>query len=72
MVKEVLDVMTELAEEGMTMIVVTHEMGFARAVADTMVFMAEGKVIETAPPEQFFADPKSERTRQFLGQIIGH
>ena len=72
MVKEVLDVMIELAGEGMTMICVTHEMGFARAVADTMVFMAEGRVIETAPPEQFFADPKSERTRQFLGQIIGH
>jgi general L-amino acid transport system ATP-binding protein len=72
MVKEVLDVMTELAQEGMTMIVVTHEMGFARAVADTMVFMADGRVVETAPPEQFFSDPKSERTRQFLGQIIGH
>ncbi|MCA1907146.1 MAG: amino acid ABC transporter ATP-binding protein, partial [Magnetospirillum sp.] len=67
MVKEVLDVMIELAGEGMTMICVTHEMGFARAVADTMVFMAEGRVIETAPPEQFFSDPKSERTRQFLG-----
>ncbi|MBI2240615.1 MAG: amino acid ABC transporter ATP-binding protein [Magnetospirillum gryphiswaldense] len=72
MVKEVLDVMIELAGEGMTMICVTHEMGFARAVADTMVFMAEGRVIEMAPPEQFFSDPKSERTRQFLGQIIGH
>jgi general L-amino acid transport system ATP-binding protein len=72
MVKEVLDVMIELAGEGMTMICVTHEMGFARAVADTMVFMAEGRVIETAPPEQFFSAPKSERTRQFLGQIIGH
>lgn len=72
MVKEVLDVMIELAGEGMTMICVTHEMGFARAVADTMVFMAEGRVIETAPPEQFFSDPKSDRTRQFLGQIIGH
>ena len=72
MVKEVLDVMIELAGEGMTMICVTHEMGFARAVADTMVFMAEGRVIETGPPQQFFSDPKSERTRQFLGQIIGH
>ncbi|OJX74381.1 MAG: glutamine ABC transporter ATP-binding protein [Magnetospirillum sp. 64-120] len=72
MVKEVLDVMIELAGEGMTMICVTHEMGFARAVADTMVFMAEGRVIEMAPPEQFFSDPKSDRTRQFLGQIIGH
>lgn len=72
MVKEVLDVMIELAGEGMTMICVTHEMGFARAVADTMVFMAEGRVIETSAPEQFFSAPKSERTRQFLGQIIGH
>jgi general L-amino acid transport system ATP-binding protein len=72
MVKEVLDVMIELAGEGMTMICVTHEMGFARAVADTMVFMAEGRVVEMSPPQQFFTDPKSDRTRQFLGQIIGH
>jgi general L-amino acid transport system ATP-binding protein len=72
MVKEVLDVMIGLAEDGMTMICVTHEMGFARAVADTMVFMADGRVVETAPPAEFFADPKNERTRQFLGQIIGH
>ncbi|CAA7611550.1 amino-acid transporter subunit; ATP-binding component of ABC superfamily [Magnetospirillum sp. LM-5] len=72
MVKEVLDVMIELAGEGMTMICVTHEMGFARAVADKMVFMAEGRVVEVATPAQFFTNPKSERTRQFLGQIIGH
>ncbi len=72
MVKEVLDVMIGLAEEGITMICVTHEMGFARAVADTMVFMADGQIVETAPPAEFFANPKSERTRQFLGQIIGH
>jgi general L-amino acid transport system ATP-binding protein len=72
MVKEVLDVMVELAGEGMTMICVTHEMGFARAVADTMVFMAEGRVVETASPQDFFTSPRSERTRQFLGQIIGH
>ena len=72
MVKEVLDVMIGLAEDGMTMICVTHEMGFARAVADTMVFMAEGRVVETAPPAEFFANPRNERTRQFLGQIIGH
>lgn len=72
MVKEVLDVMIGLAEDGMTMICVTHEMGFARAVADTMVFMDEGRIVETAPPAQFFADPRNERTRQFLGQIIGH
>ncbi|OAN48735.1 amino acid ABC transporter ATP-binding protein [Magnetospirillum moscoviense] len=72
MVKEVLDVMIELAGEGMTMICVTHEMGFARAVADKMVFMAEGRVVEVATPAQFFTNPKSERTRQFQGQIIGH
>ena len=72
MIKEVLDTMIALAEEGMTMICVTHEMGFARAVADTMVFMAEGRVVEVATPAQFFTNPKSERTRQFLGQIIGH
>ncbi len=72
MVKEVLDVMIGLAEDGMTMICVTHEMGFARAVADTMVFMAEGRIVETAPPADFFGSPRNERTRQFLGQIIGH
>ena len=72
MVKEVLDVMIGLANDGMTMICVTHEMGFARAVADTMVFMADGRVVETAPPADFFANPRNERTRQFLGQIIGH
>lgn len=72
MVKEVLDVMSELADEGITMICVTHEMGFARQVADTMVFMAEGSVIEVGPPAQFFESPQSERTRQFLGQILQH
>ena len=72
MVKEVLDVMIGLANDGMTMICVTHEMGFARAVADTMVFMDDGRVVETAPPAEFFANPRNERTRQFLGQIIGH
>jgi len=72
MVKEVLDVMSELADEGITMICVTHEMGFARQVADTMVFMAEGSVIEVGPPSQFFENPQSERTRQFLGQILQH
>ncbi|MGE5514366.1 MAG: amino acid ABC transporter ATP-binding protein [Bacteroidota bacterium] len=72
MVKEVLDVMIGLAQDGMTMICVTHEMGFARAVADTMVFMAEGRIVETAPPAEFFGNPRNERTRQFLGQIIGH
>src|SRR5476651_2129447 len=66
MIKEVLDVMVGLAQEGMTMICVTHEMGFARTVADTMVFMDRGEIVETAPPEEFFAQPKSERTRLFL------
>jgi general L-amino acid transport system ATP-binding protein len=70
MIKEVLDVMTELAESGMTMIVVTHEMGFARAVANRMAFMAEGEIVEEGPPEHFFKDPREERTKEFLGQIL--
>jgi general L-amino acid transport system ATP-binding protein len=72
MIKEVLDVMVELAQEGMTMMVVTHEMGFARTVADKVVFMDRGEIVEMAPPKEFFANPKSERTRLFLGQILGH
>ena len=72
MIKEVLDVMIELAEEGMTMVCVTHEMGFARTVADTMVFMDFGEIVERAPPREFFANPKSERTRLFLSQILAH
>ena len=72
MIKEVLDVMIELAEEGMTMVVVTHEMGFAKTVADTMVFMDVGEIVETAPPDVFFELPKSERTRLFLSQILSH
>jgi general L-amino acid transport system ATP-binding protein len=72
MIKEVLDVMVELAREGMTMIVVTHEMGFAREVADTMVFMDEGEIVEKAPPTRFFAAPSSERARLFLGRILAH
>jgi general L-amino acid transport system ATP-binding protein len=72
MIKEVLDVMTELAQSGMTMICVTHEMGFARKVADTMVFMDHGCIVERAPPAQFFSAPKSERTRLFLSQILSH
>jgi general L-amino acid transport system ATP-binding protein len=72
MIKEVLDVMVELAEEGMTMVCVTHEMGFARTVADTMVFMDRGEIVERGPPTEFFADPKSERTRLFLSQILAH
>jgi general L-amino acid transport system ATP-binding protein len=70
MVKEVLDVMVGLAEEGMTMICVTHEMNFARTVADTMVFMDKGEIVETDRPAEFFAHPKNERTRAFLSQIL--
>ena len=70
MVKEVLDTMVALAEEGMTMIVVTHEMGFARRVADRVVFMDQGEIVEGAPPEMFFGSPASERTRAFLSQIV--
>ncbi|MEM9105287.1 MAG: ATP-binding cassette domain-containing protein, partial [Pseudomonadota bacterium] len=72
MISEVLDVMTELAQSGMTMICVTHEMGFARRVADTMVFMDGGEIVEKADPETFFGNPRSERCRQFLQQILGH
>ncbi|HYG53832.1 MAG TPA: amino acid ABC transporter ATP-binding protein [Burkholderiales bacterium] len=72
MIKEVLDVMVELAQEGMTMIVVTHEMGFARKVADRVVFMDEGRIVEAAPPAEFFGAPKSERAKLFLSQILGH
>jgi len=72
MVKEVLDVMIELANEGMTMLVVTHEMGFAKSVADFVVFMDRGEIVEVAPPEEFFSNPKSERTRLFLSQILSH
>jgi len=72
MVKEVLDVMINLAQEGMTMICVTHEMGFARAVADRVVFMAGGEILEEAPPIQFFANPVHERARAFIGDILGH
>ena len=70
MVSEVLDVMVELAESGMTMLVVTHEMGFARKVADRVIFMDAGEIVEVAPPEQFFRAPENERTRKFLGQIL--
>jgi len=72
MIKEVLDVMVELAEEGMTMIVVSHEMGFAKTVADTMVFMDDAEVVEIAPPDVFFTKPESERTQLFLNQILTH
>ena len=72
MINEVLDVMVELAGTGMTMVVVTHEMGFARKVADTMVFMEEGRIVEVSPPDQFFTNPSSERCRMFLDQILEH
>jgi general L-amino acid transport system ATP-binding protein len=72
MIKEVLDVMIELAESHMTMICVTHEMGFARTVADTVVFMDHGQVVEVAPPATFFSNPTNERTKLFLGQVLKH
>jgi len=72
MIKEVLDVMIELAHEGMTMICVTHEMGFARTVGDTMVFMDQGEIVEMEEPEEFFSNPKNERTQLFLSQILSH
>lgn len=72
MIKEVLDVMRELARSGITMIVVTHEMGFAREVSDRIVFFDEGQIVEQAPPAEFFTNPKSERTRLFLSQILTH
>ncbi len=72
MVKEVLDTMIGLAEDGMTMLCVTHEMGFARSVADRVIFMDRGEIVEMAEPETFFRTPQSERTRNFLGQILAH
>ena len=72
MINEVLDVMRGLAEDGMTMVVVTHEMGFAREVASRVLFMDGGVVVEEGPPAEFFAHPKHERTRQFLGKILAH
>ena len=72
MVGEVLDVMAELAESGMTMVVVTHEMGFARKVADRILFMADGEIVEDTDPESFFTNPQSSRARDFLGKILPH
>ncbi|WP_151736707.1 amino acid ABC transporter ATP-binding protein ['Paenibacillus yunnanensis' Narsing Rao et al. 2020] len=72
MVGEVLDVMRTLAREGMTMVVVTHEMGFAREVADRVIFMDQGQIVEEAEPEQFFASPQEERTRTFLSRVLSH
>jgi len=70
MIKEVLDVMTDLAKEGMTMLVVSHEMGFARAAANRVIFMDQGQIIESAPPEEFFTNPKEERAKRFLEHIL--
>jgi general L-amino acid transport system ATP-binding protein len=72
MIKEVLDVMIELAGQGMTMLCVTHEMGFAKAVATRVIFMDEGQIVEQNAPEEFFNNPKSERTKDFLSKILGH
>ena len=72
MIAEVLDVMKNLAKDGMTMVVVTHEMGFAREVANRVVFMADGKILEEAPPQAFFMAPQHERTKQFLSRILNH
>ncbi len=72
MINEVLDVMTDLAREGMTMVVVTHEMGFARRAADRVVFMDDGRIVEQATPEQFFAHPESDRAKDFLSKILSH
>lgn len=72
MINEVLDVMTQLARDGMTMVVVTHEMGFARRAANRVVFMADGQIVEAGTPEQFFTNPRSERAKDFLGKILTH
>ncbi len=72
MIKEVLDVMVDLAEQGMTMVVVTHEMGFARTAADRVIFMADGAIVEENTPEEFFTNPQSDRAKDFLGKILKH
>ncbi|MFD5413034.1 amino acid ABC transporter ATP-binding protein [Streptomyces nojiriensis] len=72
MINEVLEVMQQLAREGMTMVVVTHEMGFARSAANRVVFMADGKIVEEATPEQFFSNPRSDRAKDFLSKILHH
>jgi glutamate transport system ATP-binding protein len=72
MINEVLDVMASLAAEGMTMIVITHEMGFARRAAHRVVFMADGQIVEQGPPAEFFAEPESARARDFLSKILTH
>ena len=72
MISEVLDVMVELAGEGMTMLVVTHEMGFARSVADRIVFMDRGEIVEDTPTDEFFSAPKSQRAQEFLSKVLAH
>lgn len=72
MINEVLEVMTDVAQEGITMVVVTHEMGFARKVADRIVFMDEGRIVEEGTPEEFFGSPKTERAKAFLSKILHH
>ena len=72
MSQEVLTVMVNLAKEGMTMVVVTHEMGFARRVADSVVFMDQGRIVEDSPPDLFFTHPKDSRTQEFLSKILSH
>ena len=72
MIAEVLDVMVELAEDGMTMIVVSHEMGFAKRVANSVIFMDEGQIVEANDPHEFFNNPQNDRTKLFLSQILAH
>jgi len=72
MIKEVLDVMIELAGQGITMVCVTHEMGFAKAVADRVIFMDEGQIVEQNTPDAFFSNPQNPRSRDFLSKILGH
>ena len=72
MIKEVLDAIRRLAKSGMTMVVVTHEMGFAREMCDQIVFMADGRIVEVTPPEQFFTNPESDRAKDFLSKVLNH
>jgi glutamate transport system ATP-binding protein len=72
MINEVLDVMVELAKEGMTMVVVTHEMGFARKAADRVIFMADGQIVEEATPQEFFTNPQTARAKDFLSKILSN
>jgi ABC-type polar amino acid transport system ATPase subunit len=72
MIKEVLDAIRNLASTGMTMVVVTHEMGFAREICNQIVFMADGKIVEVAPPDKFFTNPQTERAKDFLSKVLNH